>query len=97
MYYQEDVRTLDHANRLPSRFALNFALKVRNMAGVVENQRGGFKTETMLPLVDTILSLVPAKLQLALRYDNYVYTSDKSPVFPGQPVYTALRTRKGLS
>jgi len=63
MYYEEHVRTLDHTNGLPSRFPLYLALQMRNMIRVVENQRGGSKTDAVLPLVDAILPFVPTKPQ----------------------------------
>lgn len=98
MGYQKYVRTLDHTDRLPSRFILNLALKMRNLVRAVENQRSGFEADTVLSLVDTILLLVPAEPQRAISVLTIMYIHQpKSPAFAGQRVYTALRIQKGLS
>ena len=63
MYDQEHVSTFHHADRLPSQFILDFAVEVRDMARIVENQRCGFEADAVLSPVDSILSFVPTKPQ----------------------------------
>ena len=64
VYDQEHVNSLHHADCLPSQFSLNFAVEVRDMAGIVEHQGCGLKTDAVLSPVNSILSFIPTESQV---------------------------------
>jgi hypothetical protein len=64
VYDQKHVNSFYHADRLPSQFSLDLPVEVRDMAGIVENQGCGLKTDAVLSPVDSILSFVPTESQV---------------------------------
>jgi hypothetical protein len=61
---QEHLNALHHADRLPSQLVVDFAVGVRDMAGIGEDQGCGFKTDAVLSPVDSILSFVATEPQV---------------------------------
>jgi len=66
--YQQN-RLLYGANGVPALLAIDDSIFAERYVGIVEDQRGGLKSDAVLPLVDRVLSVVPFKSH---RYTNCI-------------------------
>jgi len=61
--YQQNLYAPHHSDGLPSQLSFHFSVLTGDVIGIIENQDRGLKANAVLPPVDTVLSLIPSKLQ----------------------------------